>query len=257
MKRPLIFITNDDGVKAKGLWTIIETARKIGRVVAIAPEHPQSGKAHAITMYSPLYLRTVKEEDGLTVYACSGTPVDCVKMAFDHIFKDHLPDISISGINHGSNSAISVLYSGTMGAATEASFYNRPSVGLSLLDHDEDADFSAAAVYGEKIIRTILEKEITLPLCLNVNIPIGTLEEIKGIRICRQNMGYWKETFVCRQDPRGKDYFWLTGNFHNMEPESTDTDEWALANNYVSIVPIQADMTDHDRVTELRKVYGE
>lgn len=255
MKKPLIFITNDDGVRAKGLWSIIESARKIGRVVAIAPEHPQSGKAHAITMFSPLYLHAVKEEEDLTVYSCSGTPVDCVKMAFDHIFKDHLPDISVSGINHGSNSAISVLYSGTMGAAIEASFYDRPSVGLSLLDHSEDADFSAAAVYGEKILRTVLENETEMPLCLNVNIPAVPQDKIKGIKICRQNMGYWKETFVCRKDPRGKDYFWLTGSFLNMEPDSTDTDEWALANNYVSVVPIQSDLTNHKQAEDLRKAY--
>lgn len=254
MKKPLIFITNDDGVRAKGLWSIIEAARKVGRVVAIAPEHPQSGKAHAITMYSPLYLRTVKDEEDFKVYACSGTPVDCVKMAFDHIFKDNLPDVSISGINHGANSAISVLYSGTMGAAIEASFYGKPSIGLSLLDHSEDADFSAAVVYGERIIRDILASNTELPLCLNVNIPAVPAEEIKGIRVCRQNMGYWKETFVCRKDPRGKDYFWLTGSFYNMEPESTDTDEWALANNYVSVVPIQSDMTNHGQLEHLSKI---
>lgn len=254
MKKPLIFITNDDGVAAKGLWSIIETARKIGRVIVIAPEHTQSGKAHAITMFSPLYLRTVRKEEDLEVYACSGTPVDCVKMAFDHLLTEEFPDITISGINHGSNSAISVIYSGTMGAAIEASFYNRPSIGLSLLDHDDDADFSAATAYAEKIIRMVMEKKIDTPFCLNVNIPAVPFDEIKGIKVCRQNIGYWKETFVCRQDPRGKDYFWLTGDFYNLEPESTDTDEWALANNYVSVVPIQIDLTNHEQVEKLNRI---
>ena len=255
MKKPLIFITNDDGVWAKGLQSIVEVARRIGRVVVIAPETPQSGKAHSITMFSPLYLNEIKKEGDLAVYSCSGTPVDCVKMAFDHLLADDLPDLTISGINHGSNSAISVLYSGTMGAAIEASFYGSPSIGLSLLDHDLDADFTAAAEFSEQIIRKVLASDIALPLCLNVNIPNLKRDEIRGIRVCRQNRGYWKETFVCRQDPRGKNYYWLTGDFYNVEPDSTDTDEWALAHGYISVVPIQVDLTDHQQIGELAQLF--
>ena len=251
MDKPLIFITNDDGVEAKGLKTAVDIARKLGRVIVIAPEHPRSGQSHAITMYNPLYLRTVRKEDDLEIYACSGTPVDCVKLAFDHLLADNLPDITISGINHGSNSAISVMYSGTMGGAIEASFYERPAIGLSLLDHNPDADFGAAAFYAQDIISKVMNSSVELPLCLNVNIPAVAPEEIKGVRVCRQNEGYWKETFVKRQDPRGKDYYWLTGDFFNAEPNSTDTDEWALANNYVSVVPIQVDLTNHKQVREL------
>ncbi len=257
MDKPLIFITNDDGVSAKGLRAITEAVRKIGHVVVIAPETPQSGKAHAITMYSPLHLREVHREEGLEVYACSGTPVDCVKMAFDHLLVDHFPDLTISGINHGSNSAVSVLYSGTMGAAIEASFYGRPSIGLSLLDHDTDADFSAATQYSMEIIKKVLASDMELPLCLNVNIPRGPFAKIKGIRVCRQNRGFWKETFIQRQDPRGVDYFWLTGDFYNTEPDSTDTDEWALAHDYVSIVPIQVDLTNYGQMRSLAGLFSE
>lgn len=253
-KRPLIFITNDDGYASKGFAAIIEVARRHGRVVAIAPEHTQSGMSHAITMFSPLYLRPVREEEGLQVYACSGTPVDCVKMAYDYLLVDDLPDLNISGINHGSNSAISVLYSGTMGAAMEASFYGSPSIGLSLTDHSADADFDATCEFADKLIGKILADKPATPLCLNVNVPIARPEEIKGHRVCRQTRGYWKEEFYCRKDPRGKDYFWLTGDFANAEPEAQDTDEWALKNGYIAIVPVQVDMTDYQRMDEMKKL---
>lgn len=248
MEKPLIFVTNDDGVGAKGLEYAIKVARKFGRVVVIAPEETQSGMAHAITMYRPLYLRKVREEEDLTIYACSGTPVDCVKMAFDYLLVNDLPALTISGINHGSNSAINVIYSGTMGAAIEGSFYGNPSIGFSLLDHDSQAEFDAAAVYAERIVRQVMERKVAEPLCLNVNIPAVPLQDIIGIRVCRQNEGYWKEEFAVRKDPRGRDYFWLTGDFFNTEPDSTDTDEWALNHNYVSIVPIQVDLTNTKQV---------
>ncbi|MDR2886103.1 MAG: 5'/3'-nucleotidase SurE [Rikenellaceae bacterium] len=253
MERPLIFVTNDDGVGAKGLDYAIRVARRFGRVLAVAPEQTQSGMSHAITLFRPLYLRLVSQTDDVTVYACSGTPVDCVKMAFDYLLKDGpRPALAISGINHGSNSAVSVLYSGTMGAAIEASFYDCPSIGFSLLDHSPEADFEAAAVYAEKIMRKVLERRPSLPMCWNVNIPAVAEAEIKGIRMCRQNVGYWKEEFERRLDPRGKDYYWLTGGFYNMEPEATDTDEWALENNYVSIVPIHIDLTHYGQLDEAK-----
>lgn len=254
MKKPLIFITNDDGVGAKGLRAITKVACKFGRVIVIAPETTQSGMSHAITMYKPLYLRTVERSEDLTIYACSGTPVDCVKMGYDYIFAGERPALNISGINHGSNSAISVLYSGTMGAAIEASFYGAPSLGFSLTDHSADADFEASAIFAEKAIGDILNADIREPLCLNINIPVGTPEQIRGHKICRQNKGYWKEEFFCRQDPRGMDYFWLTGDFFNLEPDATDTDEWALANGYISVVPVQVDMTNYRQIEELKGV---
>lgn len=250
-KKPLIFITNDDGVGARGLMRAVEVAQRLGRVVVIAPERSHSGGSHSITMYNPLYLRTVRREEDLEIYACSGTPVDCVKLAFDHLLAGDLPDLTVSGINHGSNSAISVLYSGTMGAAIEASFYGAPAVGFSLTDHSHDADFDAAAGVAGKIMKKLLSEPVELPLCLNVNIPKG--REVKGIRVCRQNEGYWRETFVCRKDPRGRDYYWLTGDFYNAEPDATDTDEYALREGYASVVPVQVDMTDHRQVEALRE----
>ena len=180
MSKPLIFITNDDGVRAHGLQAAIRIARKFGDVVVVAPEQTQSGMSHAITMYSPLFLRRVQQQEGLTVYALNGTPVDCVKMAFDHLLKDQKVDLVISGINHGANSAISVLYSGTMGAAVEGSFYGSPSIGLSLLDHDDNPDFTAAEEFGTRIVEGVLRGDFPTPMCLNVNVPVGPVESLKG-----------------------------------------------------------------------------
>lgn len=255
MNKPLIFITNDDGVEAKGFRELIDVATEFGRVVAIAPEQTQSGMSHAITMFRPLFMRLVDERPDVRVYALSGTPVDCVKMAFDYLLADDHVDLTLSGINHGSNSAINVLYSGTMGAAIEGSFYGAPSVGLSLLDHAQDADFEASKQVARQVIAKMLDNTPTLPMCLNINIPMGRPEQIRGIRLCRQNRGFWRESFYCRQDPRGKDYFWLTGEFYNEEPESTDTDEWALQNGYVSVVPIQVDLTNYRQLDELRDIF--
>lgn len=251
MKERLILVTNDDGYDSKGIAAAVEIARKFGRVVVVAPETTQSGRSSAITMFEPLYLRTVSREPGLDFYAFSGTPVDCVKMAFDYLLRDERIDLVISGINHGSNSAVNVLYSGTMGAAIEGSFYGCPAVGLSVVDHSADADFAAAVHFGERIVRQILDAQVSLPLCLNVNIPLGEPREIRGLRVCRQNRGFWREEFFRHEDPRGREYFWLTGEFVNGEPESEDTDEWALEHGYVSVVPVQVDLTDYARLRSL------
>lgn len=250
----LILVTNDDGYDSKGLVAAVEVARAFGRVVVVAPETTQSGMSQAITMYNPLYLRCVSRQEGQEVYAFSGTPVDCVKMAFDYLLRDQRVDLVVSGINHGSNSAVNVLYSGTMGAAIEGSFYDCPSVGLSLDDHSEDADFEAAVVYGKRIVRSVLEKKVELPLCLNVNVPVGKPGELHGIRLCRQNRGFWREEFYRHEDPRGRAYFWLTGDFVNGEPGAEDTDEWALAHGYVSVVPVQVDLTDYRQLAALANV---
>ena len=254
MNERLIFLTNDDGFDSRGMEALIEVGRRFGRVVVVAPETPQSGMSHAFTMLSPLFIRKVREEEGLEVYALSGTPVDCVKAAFDYLLCDRKVDLVLSGINHGSNSAVAPLYSGTMGAAIEGSFYDCPAIGLSLTDHTADADFTAAKIWGERIVRDVLEHPVALPLCLNVNIPAGPPEAIKGIRICRQAQGLWREQFICRQDPRGRDYLWLTGEFINDETEAEDTDEWALTHGYVSVQPVLADQTDYRRMEEMRQL---
>lgn len=254
-KERLILVTNDDGYDSKGMGAAIEVARQFGRVVVVAPETAQSGMSQAITMYRPLFLRPVRREERVEVYAFSGTPVDCVKMAFDYLLRDRQVDLMISGINHGSNSAVNVLYSGTMGAAIEGSFYGCPAVGLSLLDHSADADFEAAVLYGTRIVRQLLEGDCPeRPLCLNVNVPQGRPGEIRGVRLCRQNRGFWREEFHRHEDPRGREYFWLTGEFVNHEPDAEDTDEWALAHGYVSVVPVQTDLTDYRRMERLRGI---
>jgi 5'-nucleotidase len=249
-KLPLILITNDDGVEAKGLQSLIETIRPLGTVVVVAPADPQSGMSHAITVKVPLRLTKVREEENLTVYKCYGTPVDCVKMALNHLLPEK-PDLLLSGINHGSNSAASVFYSGTMGAALEGSINEIPSIGFSLLNLDHDADFATAQHFTGIITRDVLLNGLSHSVCLNVNIPDVQADKVAGIKICRQNRGYWQEEFDQRTDPAGKHYFWLTGVFHNTEPEATDTDEWALNNNFVSIVPLQTDLTHHTALKEL------
>jgi 5'-nucleotidase len=255
MSERLIFVTNDDGYAAPGLARLIEVVRPFGNIVVVAPESAQSGMSHAITMSSPLFLRKVSDEPGLEIYACSGTPVDCVKMALDHLLADRKIDLVCSGINHGSNAAINVLYSGTMGAAIEGGFYDVPSIGFSLTDHSLDADFEAAGNVVRDIVEGILTAKPAVPLCLNVNIPVGRPEQIKGIKVCRQCRGHWREQFYCRQNPWGRDYFWLTGEFKNAEPEATDTDEWALAHGYASVVPIQVDLTNHDQLAPLSDLW--
>ena len=254
MKKPLIFITNDDGYQARGINALIDMVSEFARVIAVAPEISQSGKSHAITMDSPLFVRRVREEEDVLMYACSGTPTDCVKIAFDRLMPER-PVLTLSGINHGSNSAISVIYSGTIGAAAEASYYGIPSIGLSLTDHNTQADLSQALKYGKKIILDILSRDnLPKPLCLNVNIPNSPAEEIKGIKLCRQSRGVWIEEFEQCFDPRGREYYWLGGEFHDREEgDRTQTDQWALDNGYVSVVPVEMyDMTSYSTLEILK-----
>ena len=251
-----IFLTNDDSYLSKGFRHAVALASEFGHVIAIAPDRVQSGMSQAITINTPLFLRQVEHSENVEIYALSGTPVDCAKLAFDHFFAERKIDLVISGINHGSNAAVNVMYSGTMGAAIESSFYGVPSIGLSLDDHDADADFTGAVEYGRRIIAGVLAAADRLPrpLCLNVNVPRCAAKEIEGIRLCRQTRGFWREDFYARQDPHGRDYFWLTGAFQNAEPEAEDTDEWALAHRYVAVVPVQVDMTDYRMLRSLAEV---
>ena len=255
-KDKLIFVTNDDGYSSKGFQAAIEVARHFGKVIAVAPEVVQSGKSQAITIYDMLRVRCVSQSDDVTVYALNGTPVDCAKFALDHLLVDQKVDLTISGINHGANSGSNVLYSGTMGAAIESAFYNIPAIGLSNLDHSDDADFAASVEYGIRIAKSVLENQESLPrpLCINVNIPILPLEDIKGIKVCRQTRGFWRDHFHKHTDPHGRDYYWLTGGFENFEPDAKDSDEWALANGYVAVVPVQVDLTAYNQLDILGKM---
>lgn len=251
-KKPLILVTNDDGITAPGISALVEVASELGEVVVVAPDKPQSGMGHAITIDSTLRITKhriygVKEE-----YSSSGTPVDCVKIAINKIMK-RKPDLCVSGINHGSNMSINIIYSGTMSAAVEGAIEGIPSVGFSLCNHSIDADFTASKIIAKKICKNVLKNSLPKDVCLNVNIPPLHIDEIKGIRICRQARSNWIEELDERKDPGGKTYFWLTGKFVNYEEGKTDTDAWALDNNYVSVVPVQFDLTAHHTIAELKK----
>lgn len=240
--KPLILITNDDGVSAPGLRALIDVMAEIGEIIVVAPDKPQSGMGHAITTNNTLYLNKLsKENDAITEYSCSGTPVDCVKLAVNEILK-RKPDLCVSGVNHGSNSSINVIYSGTMSAAVEAGIEGIPAIGFSLLDFDWNADFETMKPFIRKITLETLENKLPPGVVLNVNFPKLTKENIKGIKICRQAKAMWVEKFDKRQTPQGRDYYWLAGEFVNQD-KGEDTDEWALANGYVSVVPVQFDLT--------------
>jgi 5'-nucleotidase len=242
--KPLILVTNDDGVSAPGLRALITVMAEIGDVIVVAPDKPQSGMGHAITTNSTLYLNKIsKDTEVITEYSCSGTPVDCVKLAVNEILK-RKPDLCVSGVNHGSNSSINVIYSGTMSAAVEAGIEGIPAIGFSLLDYDWNADFETMKPFIRKITLEVLENHLPQGVVLNVNFPKLKKEDIKGIKICRQAKALWVEKFDKRQTPQGRDYYWLAGEFVNQD-KGEDTDEWALGNGYVSVVPIQFDLTAH------------
>lgn len=252
-EKPVILVTNDDGITAPGIRNLVQAVQGLGKVVVIAPDKPQSGMGHAITIGVPLRLNKVTFFDSLDVeaYQCTGTPVDCVKLAVDKVLHKK-PDLCISGINHGANHSINVIYSGTMSAAVEAAIESIPSVGFSLLDYSLEADFSAARQYARIIVEQMLRTPPQKHTVLNVNFPIATPEEIKGIKLCRQAYAKYEEDFLERTDPHGRKYYWLTGEFVNFD-EGTDTDVWALANNYVSVVPVQFDLTHYKLKADLEK----
>ena len=247
--KPLILITNDDGYQAKGINALINELKTLGDIVVFAPDGARSGMSSAITSEIPIRVKKIKEEDNLTIYACTGTPVDCVKLAINEIL-DRKPDLLVSGINHGSNAAICVLYSGTMGAALEGTIFGVDSIGVSLTDHAPDADFTNAACYARLIAGKVLKEGLPQGTCLNVNVP--NRSDLKGIKICTQTKGRWINEFQRSQDATGKEIFWLTGDFRNDEVDNLDSDEWALSNGYVSIVPCKIDLTDYETVRNLK-----
>ncbi len=252
MGRPLILVTNDDSIVAPGIRALIDVMKTIGEVVVVAPNKPQSAMGHAITINDTLHLDKVSLDKDLDLeYSCSGTPVDCVKMAVHEILK-RKPDLCVSGINHGSNSSINVIYSGTMSAAMEAGIEGIPAIGFSLLDYKWDANFEPAKPFIKKITEKVLSDGLPKDVILNVNIPNLEAEQIKGIKIARQAKAQWIEEFDKRTNPMGKDYYWLSGEFVNQD-EGEDTDEWALANGYISVVPVQFDLTAHRAISTLKK----
>ncbi len=239
-----ILLTNDDGIFAPGLKALFETVKHLGKIIIVAPNKPQSGMGHAITINKPLRIEKIHYAEGVDAYTSSGTPVDCVKLAVDVILHNK-PDICLSGINHGANHSVNLLYSGTMSAAIEAAIEKIPSIGFSLLDESTDADFNHAKHYVELITKKVLNSKSIKNICLNVNIPKNSLKPIKGIKICSQAEAKYEENYVKRIDPRKRDYYWLSGSFVNMDTRK-NTDVNALNENYVSIVPIKVDLTNYE-----------
>ncbi len=248
VNRPLILVTNDDGVHAPGIRELISVMQELGDVFVVAPDSPQSGMGHAVTISNTIRISDMTSQTGFPMFACSGTPVDCVKLAV-HKLLPRRPDLVVSGINHGANSSINVIYSGTMSAAVEGAVMGLPSIGFSLCDHAYEADFSAGKTYIRSVAEFVLKNGVAPGTCLNVNIPKG---EIKGMKVCRQARARWDEELDERKDPRGGTYYWLTGIF-TVPDEGNDTDEYALAQGYVSVVPVQYDLTAYTTLEQLKQ----
>ena len=254
MSTPLILITNDDGIYSPGLRYLIGLMNNIGKVVVVAPDGPQSAQSHAITINKPITCEKIKIDEGKQIeFICSGTPVDCIKLALAEIL-DRKPDICISGINHGSNASINVIYSGTVSAAIEASVHDIPSVGFSILDYSTTTEFKHTETHIINIVRNLLSSNLNV--CLNVNIPKYSENKIKGIKIAKQAKGKWIEDFDERVSPMGKRYFWLTGEFIK-EDESNEADQNLLDDNYISVVPIRYDLTDYSQIDDVKRLFNE
>lgn len=249
-QRPLLLLSNDDGVNAKGLRDLIRTLCPLADLMVVAPDGPRSGSSGSITSENPLRAVLVEQKPGIVLYKCSGTPVDCVKLAL-HSLVPRTPDMVIGGINHGDNSSVNVHYSGTMGVVIEGCLKKIPSVGFSLCNHAADADFSAVLPYVRRITEQVLAEGLPAGTCLNVNFP--DVERMKGVRVCRQTAGVWTQEFAVIDNPRGGKCYWLTGSFRNDEPDAEDSDRWALANGYVAITPTQIDMTAYALIDTLNR----
>lgn len=253
MSKPLILVTNDDGIVAPGIRALVEVAAGLGEVVVVAPDSPQSGKGHAITIHDPIRLKHVRVFSGIEAWECSGTPVDCVKLAKHVVLKDRKIDLCVSGINHGSNASINIIYSGTLSAAMEASLEGISSIGFSLLDYSFEANFEPGKPWIKKIIQYALDEQAKPVRLLNVNIPNLPDGEIRGFRVCRQADARWVEEFLEARDPNNQPYYWLTGKFVNND-HAEDTDIWALEHGYISVVPSMHDLTDYIALKDMRSI---
>ena len=247
--RPFILITNDDGYEAKGINCLVDMLSDMADLLVVAPDGPRSAQSKAITVVTPLRVRKLEERPGLTRYSCNGTPTDCVKIAlYSLVYRK--PDLLLAGINHGSNSSSNVIYSGTVGAVMEGCTEQFPAVAFSLDSHAADADFAPCRAVIRKMVARVLREGLPKRVCLNVNFPVR--ETFRGVRVVRQCDGRWMERFEKHQDPAGHDYYWLTGDFVNFEPDAEDTDEWAMRNGYVSVVPCQVDLTHYGSMQQLK-----
>ncbi len=249
--KPLILIVNDDGITAKGIRALIGFVKHLANIVVVAPNKSMSGMSHAISINDPLRFSKFKIDPEITEYTCSGTPVDCVKFGTSLAVEGKTVDLVLSGINHGQNSSINALYSGTVGAAMEGAIGGIPSLALSLCDHSADADFSICETSVIELVKKGLNKELPRDSCLNVNFPAIPKNQLKGIKICRQSNARWGKDFQKMKDPTGNDYYWLSGDFQNLD-EGKDTDIWALDHGFVSVVPMKFDLTAHDEIKSLK-----
>ncbi len=249
-KRPLILVTNDDGIHAPGIRFLIKTIREMGDVLVVAPDKPQSAMGHAVTIQIPLRMHKLAEAEGYREYSCNGTPADCVKLGEKVIIRGK-PDLIVSGINHGSNASVNILYSGTMAAVIEGAMENVPSIGFSLNDYSHTADFAHCATVIKSVAANVLKHGLPDGVCLNVNIPDIESGPIKDIMVTKQAKAYWDEDFDERKDPHHRDYYWLRGEFVNLD-EDMDNDHWAVNNNYVSVVPVQIDLTAHFMIDKIK-----
>lgn len=251
MSKPLILVTNDDGIVAPGIRALVEVASTLGDVVVVAPDSPQSGKGHAITIHEPLRLKKVNPFPGIEAWETSGTPVDCVKLAKHVVLQDRQIDLCVSGINHGSNASINIIYSGTLSAAMEAALENIRSVGFSLMDFSFEADFEPAKPWVRRVMEYMLARPFQPGHLLNVNIPKLPAEALRGLRVCRQADARWREKIVEGKDPSGQPYYWLSGEFVNND-QADDTDVWALEHGYISVVPSMHDLTNYPAIETMR-----
>ena len=250
IKRPLLLISNDDGFQAKGINCLIEMLADYGDIIVCAPEPACSGMACAFSATTPLRLRLREKRQGVEIWSCSGTPVDCVKMALAEIVP-RKPDMVIGGINHGDNASVNMHYSGTMGVTLEGCMKYIPSVAFSLCDHREDADFEPLRPYIREITSRVLAEGLPQGVCLNVNFPSQS-SSYSGVKVCRMAKGTWGHEVVRCHHPRGYDYWWMAGDYTNDEPTAEDTDNWALTHGYVAITPTQIDVTAYSVLERIR-----
>jgi len=248
--KPLILVTNDDGVKAPGIRALISYIRPFGKVIVVAPDRSQSGTAHAVTIAHPLRLDLISKEEDYEEYCCNGTPADCVKLAFKIVIRRR-PDFLFSGINHGTNASINIIYSGTMAAVLEGALAGVPSVGFSLNNYSHDANFGPSGKFVSQIAANVIANGLPDGVCLNVNLPDVSEDKIMGVKLCRQAEGTWKEDFDEREDPNGRKYYWMKGVYAQVG-DGEDTDQWALEHNYVALVPVQFDLTATKALESLR-----
>ena len=249
IKRPLLLISNDDGYQAKGINCLVDMLKDMADIIVCAPDDACSGFSCAFSAGTPMRLTLQHKEDGVEIWSCNGTPVDCVKMALANICQRR-PDMVIGGINHGDNASVNTHYSGTMGVTMEGCLKYIPSLAFSLCDMDPDADFEPMRRYVREMTSRVLAEGLPKGVCLNINFPKGG--DYAGVKVCRMAYGTWYNETEKHHHSRGYDYWWMIGHYRNDEPEADDTDKWALTNGYVAITPTTIDVTAYEAMDQIK-----